>query len=128
MLHNTAYISLGSNLFNGSDYLSRALELIIQPGDIIITKDSGIYLTAPLNGIGREYYNSVIMIVTSLSFEALNLFLKDIERKMGRDEEARLRKIVTIDLDTVIFNDRIVRFNDFQQEYFKKGYILISDR
>lgn len=83
---------------------------------------SHIYSTPPLNGIGDDYFNAVAMGQTMLSFDDINLLLKQFEKQAGRTPESKIKSQIPIDLDIVIYNNQIIRHNDFQQDFFQIGY------
>lgn len=125
--NNSAYISLGSNLAEHkaieriSDVRKHLEEISLS------TVMSDIYSTYSISGDGRIYFNAVVRIVTVLEERNLQNMFKQWECEAGRDEHARLNKIVPIDIDIVVFNGDTVRPSDFERDYFQRGFLqLIS--
>lgn len=87
---------------------------------------SDIYETPEIHGIGRPYMNMVISGTTDLDVDSLNMMCKDFEIKSGRDAEARLRGDVPVDIDIVRCNDRILRPEDYRQQFFRIGAISLG--
>lgn len=91
------------------------------------TKCSDIYETAPLNGSGSYYANAVIGGETDLSFSDFVALTKEYERRQGRDDDARKRGEVVVDIDVVIADGEIIRQRDYNCYFFRKGYDALSD-
>lgn len=120
--NNSAYISLGSNLgereaIMGISDARKHLEEVC-----FSTVMSDIYSTYSISGDGRIYFNSVVRIVTAMEERNLQNMFKQWECEAGRDELARLNKIVPIDIDIVVFNGNILRPSDFERDYFQRGF------
>lgn len=119
-------VSLGSNLSKGEICVKNALEWMQRKFGQIVC--SGIYCTAPLKGTGEPYFNAVAEFATSLPLQTLNEEFKKYEKECGRDNNAREKGIVPIDIDIVLFNDEIIRPTDFRQEYFQNGFKQLKSK
>lgn len=113
-------LSVGSNcgdrqsqVADGTSWLQELLEN---------SKQSSIYSTGDCHGGMRDYFNAVVKGVTSLSIEELDSHCKDYELSHGRTPEARSIGDVPIDIDVVVYDNEIVRPNDFRREFFQIGY------
>jgi 2-amino-4-hydroxy-6-hydroxymethyldihydropteridine diphosphokinase len=103
----TVYLGLGGNLGNREENLRRAREFISER--IKIDKASPVYETEPVSEIKQpRYLNMVVRTHTSLSPLGLLITLKSIELKMGRVPDPRPNAPRIIDIDILIFGDKIV--------------------
>lgn len=122
---NEGWLSLGSNVRGATGNISSASTCLTEiDGNLSI---SNVYQTPALNGRDADYCNAVVRIVTSLSFEELNLKCKQIERQLGRTPESKLVGRVEIDIDIVVWNGDVVRPKDFSHSYFMIGYNQIKE-
>ena len=119
-LSTSCTIGLGSNSEDREQQINQAMEHITSY--LTKSKVSSIYETEAINGKDSPYLNAVIHGVSPVSAVALNKFLKDWEESHGRTPESHADGIVTIDLDLVIFDLRILRPKDFERHYFNIGY------
>lgn len=85
-------------------------------------RSSHIYATPDCHGGGRNYMNAVATGYTSIGLQQLERMFKNIEKEMGRDENARKAGDVPIDIDVVIYNRQILRETDYGREFFKIGF------
>jgi 2-amino-4-hydroxy-6-hydroxymethyldihydropteridine diphosphokinase len=108
-MENLALISLGSNIGNRYDYLSKAIEHLAKHPKIQLVNTSSVYETDPVGYEEQDLFlNMVIEVQTELSAnELLDLCLK-LELELGRK-----REIVwgprTIDLDILLFNQENIK-------------------
>lgn len=68
---------------------------------------------------GKTYTNAVAVATTTLSADDVTTLTKRYEKSTGRIH-GDLQ--VPIDLDLVVYDDIILRPDDFEQDYFKLGY------
>lgn len=85
---------------------------------------SSIYTTSPLSGKGSDYTNAVVIVecAEEITATALQDLCKSYETECGRDEQARERGEVIIDLDVVFFAEECLRPEEVGREYFRKGF------
>ncbi len=118
---NEAIISLGSNTVDREIKLSRAMDIIAG-----MVKS----FTPPYIEDGQPYSNPYLNIVavidTELEYSELYDLFKDIETKLGRVKANRDDLPVAIDIDIVIFNDKVVRQRDYASAYFIKGLKILG--
>lgn len=101
------YLGLGSNLGNREENLRLALEFISDR--MKIEKTSSVYETEPVSTISQpRYLNMVLKTHTSLSPLGLLITLKSIEVKLGRVPDPRPAAPRIIDIDILIFGDKVV--------------------
>lgn len=120
MDHSTCTISLGSNSDDREQQINMAIEHI--SGFLNKCVVSSIYETEAINGTDAPYMNAVIHGISPVGSVALKRFLKEWEASHGRTAEPYSKGVVTIDLDLVIFDSRILRPKDFERYYFNIGY------
>jgi 2-amino-4-hydroxy-6-hydroxymethyldihydropteridine diphosphokinase len=105
-MRHVAYIALGSNLGDRLANLKSALA-DMRP-EVIPTDCSPIYETPPWGYPDQpEFLNQVIRAETSLNAEALLVYLKNIEIRLGRQETFRFGPRV-IDLDIIFFDAEVI--------------------
>jgi len=113
-------IGVGSNSADREERVNRAIEHVSK----FLTKCSvsSIYESDAINGKDAPYLNAVIHGLSPVNNTALVKFLKDWEMQEGRRQDDVANGEVSIDLDLVIFDSRILRPKDFERHYFNIGY------
>ena len=100
------YIGLGSNLGNRLENLDKAIEAL--PPDVELVSASPIYETEPWGYLDQPaFLNQVIEVDTGLLPEDLLAYLKQIEKKLGRQATFR-NGPRSIDLDILIYGDWVL--------------------
>ncbi|MDE5828824.1 MAG: 2-amino-4-hydroxy-6-hydroxymethyldihydropteridine diphosphokinase [Duncaniella sp.] len=114
-------IGLGSNTPDREEQIQQALVFL---GKLLAdVKHSSVYESKAFNGIDDPYMNAVVHGQTALEPEKLIDKLKEYESDHGRvNKDIEPEGNVSIDLDLVIYNYRILRQEDFQRHYFNRGY------
>lgn len=103
----TVYLGIGGNLGNRQDNFRRVKDFIAER--MKIDKASSIYETEPVSEIKQpKYLNMVVKTHTSLSPTGLLITLKSIELKMGRVPDPRPNAPRIIDIDILMFGDKIM--------------------
>lgn len=117
---NRVVISLGSNV---EDRMARVAAAMTWIQSILRSTDcSGIYETDDFHPTGRKYCNAVMAGDTALSQGEIDAAAGLYELNAGRDESARRRGDVPIDIDLVIWNSTVLRPRDMEREYFLRGF------
>lgn len=122
----TAVLSIGSNTFDSLQRVTECISWLANEFDL--SAHASAYTTPAINGKDADYANTVAVITTSLSMPELNATLKDYEKSCGRTPESKQQGAIPIDVDIVMWNSKIVRPNDYNQEYFKIGWREIAHR
>ena len=101
----SAKIGIGANLGNARDTVLQAIERLAQLPTSRLTKQSSLYLTAPLDADGDDYVNAVAQLETKLDAATLLDHLQRIEEAFGR-ERPFPNAPRTLDLDLLLFGQQ----------------------
>ena len=103
----TVFLGLGSNIGHRRENLSRAINLL--PPLVTVLKKSSLHKTEPQYYIEQpNFLNQVIEVETSLAALDLLLYLKAIEKKMGRQPSV-LYGPRLIDMDILYYGQEIIQ-------------------
>lgn len=104
-----AFVGLGSNLGDRLHHLARARRALDEGPEIAVVAASRIYESAPVGGPPQgEYLNAVLALDTRLQPRALLERLLAIEVREGRRRDGTRNAPRTLDLDLLLYEDRIV--------------------
>jgi 2-amino-4-hydroxy-6-hydroxymethyldihydropteridine diphosphokinase len=108
----TAFIGFGSNDGNRLDYCDRAMTLLGLLPHSRLAATSSLYETEPIAD-GAEpgpgwFLNGVVRLDTDITPRSLLNVCLEIERALGRNEEAR-KGPRTIDLDLLFYDDQVIQ-------------------
>lgn len=117
-------ISLGSNAKMATDNIIIAINWLER--SFAVTGVSEVYETVAVGNAKGPYVNSVVVLESELTVSLLDQKLKEFELANGRDENARSRGLVPIDLDIVIAGSDILRPWEYAQLFFQKGFNQIK--
>lgn len=87
-----------------------------------------IYNSPALNGNDDDYLNAVMIGKTKDTLEEATAKLKQYETVCGRTPKSKNLGIVPMDLDIIIWNDKILREKDFDHSYFQEGWKQLNDK
>jgi 7,8-dihydro-6-hydroxymethylpterin-pyrophosphokinase (HPPK) len=120
---NRLVISIGSNsrdrewqMKNGLEWLRSVLSHI---------KESEVYNSAASNGRDADYLNAVVSASCRESLDDITAKFKEYENVCGRTPASKQTGEIPMDIDIIIWNDEIIRPNDYEHEYFKIGWNMI---
>jgi len=122
-----AAIALGSNLGNSLATLEAALERLDSLPKIAVEQRSPYYRTKAVGPPQPDYINSCALLRTTLSPQALLSTLLEVEAQFGRVRRERWAAR-TLDLDLLLYGDRIVDTPDLQIPHPRMGdraFVLI---
>jgi 2-amino-4-hydroxy-6-hydroxymethyldihydropteridine diphosphokinase len=106
----TAYIGLGSNVGDRAAQLRQALEALAKLPGTTLVRESGVYEGKPWgNPDQSDFLNMAAEIRTTLAPHTLLRHLKKIERDMGREDGGEHWGPRTIDLDILLYGERVLR-------------------
>ena len=116
---NDCIIGIGSNI--EADYhIAEMLRLL--SASVQIVQVSQMVQTKPIGIIDQpDYTNGAVRILTSMQREELTLFLKQLEDKMGRDRSQKKSGPRNIDLDILIWNNKVVDPDYFTREFLRNS-------
>lgn len=101
-----ALVALGSNLGDRGAFLRDAVVHLRALG--VLVGASSLYETEPIGGPEQDQYiNAVVVLDTALTARELLEALLGIERRLGRERNARWGPR-TIDLDLIAFGDDVI--------------------
>ena len=103
------YIGLGANLGDARATVMQAMGAIADIDGVMLTRQSGLYVTSPVDSMGPDYVNAVVEVMTLLNAGSLLAQLQAIEANFGRLRSYR-NAPRTLDLDMLLYgNQRIDR-------------------
>ncbi len=120
---NRGVISLGSNINGKESIISRALDTL----GVHVTEATPPYMDPEDNDNTRPYLNIIAVIETAMDYETTRAHFKQIEKAAGRTPSDKATGLIPLDIDIVIFNDRIIKPGDFERPYFIHGYRLLRN-
>lgn len=120
------FIAFGSNVGDREGNVRKALELLKEK--VKVLKVSSMYETEPMYIEDQNWFvNCVAKLETDLPPKELLGYLKDAERRMGRQKTARYGPRI-IDLDILFYGEEVVRQNDLDIPHPKiqeRPFVLI---
>lgn len=125
---NHAFISLGSNIGDRSNFLKKALKKLSSSYPIKLVNVSSIYETDPVGYTDQDLFlNMVVQLDTELSpFELLKACLET-EKNLGRKRETHWGPR-TIDLDILLYNEENIiteRLTIPHPRMFERSFVII---
>jgi 2-amino-4-hydroxy-6-hydroxymethyldihydropteridine diphosphokinase len=104
-----AYVGLGANLGNREETIARALELLGEADGVEVVAVSQLRETDPVGYADQpRFLNGAAAVETELVPRALLERLLAVERALGRRRDGLRYGPRTIDLDLLVFEDRVV--------------------
>lgn len=117
---SNAIIGLASNRKEGEEILHQTIEKLSR--DFRSARFSNCYLTDPVGSCSkRMYWNCTGIIETNLDLDTLKNSFKTMEREAGRTPDSKLTGDIPLDIDVVVWNNRVIRPRDWEQPYFQTG-------
>ena len=119
MKKNIAAVSVGSNI-DPDENISRAKQFISE--DHTLVSESDFTTTKPVGDQAQpDFINGAFLIETDLNFEDFNAYLKTVENRCGRKISANKYAPRTLDLDVIVWNDRITSEEDFERDFIRNA-------
>ncbi len=121
---NRAVIGIGSNI-RPKEHVSAALSQLRQ--DLHILATSHFVRTKAIEPCREQpdFLNGAILIETPMSRPKLKAYLRRVEKKLGRTRSADKYAPRTIDLDIIVWNDRVVDENVYTRDFLRKSVLEI---
>ncbi|MBK3517392.1 2-amino-4-hydroxy-6-hydroxymethyldihydropteridine diphosphokinase [Carboxylicivirga marina] len=111
-------IGLGSNI-NAEQNIPAAIEELKQIGEVL--KSSEVLITKPIGITNQDdFFNSAVLLQTDDDFDILNIKLKVIEDKMGRNRSRPKFGPREIDLDIVVYDNEITDEDYYTRDFLQK--------
>lgn len=116
---NTCIVAIGSNI-EASKNIAEMIKLLSE--ELTIQKISKFETTKPIGLINQaDFTNGAMLVQTTLDIDSLKKLLKQTEDNLGRDRTVDNNGPRTIDLDILVWNNRIV-----DNDYFEREFLRIS--
>ena len=123
-----AYIGFGSNIDDRLNYITGALQLLLDADDVSLVQISSLYETEPVGYEEQGWFlNGVVAIETELSVHELLPLLKEIERDVGRQHRTRWGPR-EVDLDLLIYDQYSINTPDLtvpHPEMHLRSFVLV---
>lgn len=107
---HTVFLSVGSNLGDKLDNCRKGIAALGESGDSELLGTSRFYRTSPVDYTDQDWFvNAAVKIGTTLDPFSLLDELVAIQRRMGRKSDAIRFGPRELDLDILLYDDRIIR-------------------
>jgi 2-amino-4-hydroxy-6-hydroxymethyldihydropteridine diphosphokinase len=118
---NIAAIGVGSNI--NPDYnIKKAKQILTK--DHKLLGSSSFIKTRPIGFKDEnDFLNGAFLISTDLKFEEFIEYLKKVEKKLGRIKSYKKFSSRTIDLDLVVWNEKIIDKDFFTRKFLRHSII-----
>tara|TARA_B100001964_G_C14250602_1_gene609728 strand:+ start:1480 stop:1875 length:396 start_codon:yes stop_codon:yes gene_type:complete len=118
---NIAAIGVGSNI--NPDYnIKKAKQILTK--DHKLLGSSSFIKTRPIGFKDEnDFLNGAFLISTDLKFEEFIEYLKKVEKKLGRIKSYKKFSSRTIDLDLVVWNEKIIDKDFFTRKFLRNSII-----
>ena len=123
-MSNEVILCLGTNLPDRRQRLSSAIARLA--AHVAVADYSEAVESADVSGLGADYLNVVVRCFTSLSLNELRRLISRIEEVEGRTAQAKLSGCMPIDIDVVMYGGEVVSRCDYQRDYFRQAYQLLT--
>lgn len=107
-MRHRAYIGIGSNQGAKVEHCECALQSISAIPETAVEERSSLFESEPWGDSGEWYVNGVCAVGTNLEPATLLDHCHGIERRMGRRRSGRRWEDRVIDLDLLLFDDRVI--------------------
>lgn len=117
----TVYLMVGSNSADAARKVAQAVEALRGEIDVFVSEP---IVSPDYTGAGPDYLNVVVKAATDLTEARLKELALTIENDLGRDrvlEKSSPGQII-IDVDVVVYDGKILKFNEFDSEPFKRVF------
>lgn len=123
-----AYLSMGSNIGDTKDNLTKGIAKLISHPEISLEEQSSDYRTSPVGGVKQDdFLNLAVKITTSLTPYELLAYIHQVEAALHR------KRLIhwgarTLDIDIVFFDDRVSEDPDLtlpHPEVWNRLFVLV---
>jgi 2-amino-4-hydroxy-6-hydroxymethyldihydropteridine diphosphokinase len=117
---NTAYIMLASNDFPVQN-IDRAIEMLADHFEV--ADQSSVMQTKPVGALyTADFHNMALKIFSDDNADDTIAIFKMVEQMLGRNADSKLKGLIPIDIDLIIWNDKVVH-PDYERFDFVKNCI-----
>ena len=114
---NEACLLLGSNI-DPEKNIPLALHSLRQSPLIQVEQISSIWQTAAVGSEGADFLNVAVKVLVNCEYDCLKqMILSEIEKELGRVRTEDKNAPRTIDLDVVVYNQRMMDDNLFEWDH-----------
>jgi 2-amino-4-hydroxy-6-hydroxymethyldihydropteridine diphosphokinase len=124
--HESVYVGVGSNLGDRAAHLASAEQALRQVEGVRLLRQSSLYDTLAIGPAQPRFLNGVWELACTLPPRRLLSVLQALERSLGRTEKG-LQRPRTVDLDVLLWGERILAEPDFQiphAEMHRRRFVL----
>jgi 2-amino-4-hydroxy-6-hydroxymethyldihydropteridine diphosphokinase len=122
-----AYIGLGANLGDRRLTVQTAIAALGQLPSTMLSRQSSLYVTAPVEAQGDDYVNAVVELHTQLTPLELFNALQQLEQQFGRIRSYR-NAPRTLDCDLLLYDQQIIHTSTLQVPHPRmhlRAFVLI---
>ena len=123
-----AYVGFGSNIEDRLNYITQALQLLLEVDRVSLIQISSLYETEPVGYEEQGWFlNGVIAVETRLLVHQLLALLKTIEGLVGRRNRTRWGPR-EVDLDLLIYDQCCINTPDLtvpHPEMHRRSFVLV---
>lgn len=77
------------------------------------------------SGFLSPFSNKLAQFSTTLSPDSIHDFFKELERRSGRIPEDKAQGVVKLDIDLLVFDNKILKPEDMEREYIRRGMSVL---
>lgn len=122
-----AYIGIGANLGDARATVEYAIDQLQRFPQTRLEKASSLFVTAPIDSSGDDYFNAVASIRTSLTPQDLLQQLQALELACGRERPYR-NAPRTLDLDLLLYDEQQIKEENLTVPHLRmheRAFVLI---
>lgn len=77
------------------------------------------------SGFHSPFSNQLAKFSTTLSPDSVRDLFKELERRSGRIPEDKAQGVVKLDIDLLVFDNKILKPEDMEREYIRRGMSVL---
>ena len=77
------------------------------------------------SGFHSPFSNQLAKFSTTLSPDSVHDLFKELERRCGRIPEDKAQGVVKLDIDLLVFDNKILKPEDMEREYIRRGMSVL---
>lgn len=123
---NTAVIGMGSNIEAGRN-IEAARDMISRRLGVLGTSE--FVRTEPVGFSDQDdFLNGSVLVETRLDLEELRVFLKEVEKTLGRETRENRHGPREIDLDILVWNGEVVDPDVYEREFLRNSIMELCPK